>query len=108
MKVKVISLFEKETDPNGVYVNTTSRSESSWQRDLSPFYLGPCKLYWDLEALVMENRFTKDGRKIRSMYFDGHWIRGKIGKRNFVWQYTGNYIGSNYPHCLDIDWKRKI
>ena len=27
------------------FVNTTSRTKTSWQRDLSPFHLGPCPLY---------------------------------------------------------------
>lgn len=55
MSVKVISLFEKETDPNGIYVNTTSRAVTSWETDLSPFYLGPCQLYGDYVACNMEN-----------------------------------------------------
>jgi hypothetical protein len=55
MSVKVVSLFEPETDLNGFYINTTSKSEDEWQRDLSPFYLGPCKLYWDLVSQKMEN-----------------------------------------------------
>jgi hypothetical protein len=36
-------------------VNTTSRSQSDWQRGLSPFYLGPVKLYGDFVAQNMEN-----------------------------------------------------
>jgi hypothetical protein len=61
MSVKVISLFEYHEDPNGIYVNTTSKADSDWQRDLSPFYLGPCPLYWDLSARIMENawQFSK-------------------------------------------------
>jgi hypothetical protein len=55
MNIKAISLFEKTDDPNGIYVNTTSKSESDWQRDLSPFYLGPCPLYWDFISQRMEN-----------------------------------------------------
>jgi hypothetical protein len=53
--IKVVSLFEKETDPNGVYVNTTSKAETDWQRDLSPFYLGPCPLYGCYQSQLMEN-----------------------------------------------------
>lgn len=55
MQLKVISIFEKETDINGFYVNTTSKSEHDWQRDLSPFYLGPCALYGGRNAIKMEN-----------------------------------------------------
>jgi hypothetical protein len=53
--IKVISLFEKETDPNGVYVNTTSKATEDWQRDLSPFYLGPCPMYGCYMSQLMEN-----------------------------------------------------
>lgn len=40
------------------FVNTTSRTPTSWQRDLSPFFLGPCPLYEGAgiaEAQRMEN-----------------------------------------------------
>lgn len=86
MSVKVISLFEKETDPNGIYVNTTSRAETDWQTDLSPFYLGPCQLYGDYVAARMENawQYSKvypehahEGLPLQS-YFD--WA--KEGWRN--------------------------
>jgi hypothetical protein len=51
--------------------------------------------------------FTRDGRKVIFTGKLGNYLKGTIGKRNFTWQYTGNYIGSNYPHGLDINWKRK-
>lgn len=78
MNIKVISLFEPETDSNGIYINTTSRAESSWMTDLSPFFLGPCKLYWDLISKKMENawQYTKvypeydDNGEPTSEYFD--------------------------------------
>lgn len=54
-EIKVISLFEKQTDPNGIYVNTTSRSSESWSLQLSPFYLGPCDIYEGIVAKKMEN-----------------------------------------------------
>ena len=55
MNIKVIPMYEKETDLNGIYINTTSRTDIDWQRDLSPFYLGPCPLYWGLSSKIMEN-----------------------------------------------------
>lgn len=84
MKVKVISLFEKTDDPNGIYVNTTSRSETAWQTDLSPFYLGPCKLYWDLEAQRMENawQYTK-------VYWEHIGEDGDMKEEYFDWAYKG-------------------
>jgi len=59
--IKVISLFEPRTDPNGIYINTTSKVDGDQLRDLSPFYLGPCDLYGDYKALRMENawQFSK-------------------------------------------------
>lgn len=56
--IKVISLFEKPTDTNGVYVNTTSRSSDDWSLQLSPFYLGPCDLYADFTAKKMGHVFV--------------------------------------------------
>lgn len=42
-------------------IMTTSSSVTDWSRGLSPFYLGPCKLYGDYEARRMENawQYTK-------------------------------------------------
>ncbi len=39
---------------NGVYVNCTSSGDNA-ERQLSPFYLGPCELYDGYTAQVMEN-----------------------------------------------------
>lgn len=68
MKVKVISIFERETDKNGIYVNTTSKSENDWQRDLSPFYLGPCELYNSYIAKNVENGWQYS--KVYKQYID--------------------------------------
>jgi hypothetical protein len=59
--ITVISLFEKQTDPSGVYINTTSKSPTQWTTELSPFYLGPCDLYGGYVAKNMENgwQFSK-------------------------------------------------
>jgi len=59
--IKVISLFEPRTDPNGIYINTTSKTDGDQLRDLSPFYLGPCDLYGGFKAVRMENawQFSK-------------------------------------------------
>lgn len=89
--VKVISLFEKETDPNGIYINTTSRAETLWETDLSPFYLGPCELYGGYRAVRMENawqyskvypEFTdKDGNPTELYY---EWANEGWSKSNAV------------------------
>ena len=83
MNVKVISLFEKETDPNGIYINTTSKTETDWQRDLSPFHLGPCPLYWNLTSVRMEN-----GWQYAKVYpeYDNN---GEPTEEYFDWAITG-------------------
>ena len=93
MNIKVISLFEKEIDPNGVYVNTTSKAESDWQRDLSPFYLGPCKLYWELTACRMENAWQY--AKVYSEYDNN----GEPTEEYFNWASEGwnNPRAVRYP-----------
>ena len=83
MNLKVISLFEKTEDVNGVYVNTTSKSESDWQRDLSPFHLGPCDLYWGLTAQRMENAW-----QYSKVYLE-HDNNGEPKEEYFDWAYKG-------------------
>src|SRR5882724_9295072 len=68
-----------QTDPKGLYVNCTF-SDDNWQEQLSPFCLGPCRLYGGRTSRCMENgwQFAKvysqhvgeDGRPT-SDYF--HW-----------------------------------
>jgi hypothetical protein len=47
--------------PGAKIVNTTSRASSRWERSLSPFFLGPCDLYDDFHAVLVENawQFSK-------------------------------------------------
>ena len=52
--IKVLPIWEK-TDPSDIVVNTTSRSKESWSLELSPFYLGPVKLYGEWTSRRMEN-----------------------------------------------------
>jgi len=61
-KVRVIG--PKDPKPDGLIINTTSRSKN-WSRNLSPFFLGPCKLYDGFESLNCENawQFTKVYKK---------------------------------------------
>lgn len=83
-KISVISLFEKHTDPNGVYVNTTSKSETDWQRDLSPFYLGPCDLYQGLYSVRMEN-----GWQFSKVYSEHISENGEPTDEYFEWAIQG-------------------
>lgn len=54
MTVRVISMRDKLRHAEFM-VNTTSRAEAGWQRTLSPFLLGPCKLYKGHISKNMEN-----------------------------------------------------
>lgn len=93
MNIVVISLFEKQSDPNGIYINTTSKSETDWQLDLSPFHLGPCKLYWNAKSLNMENawQYSKVYRE-----FDNN---GEPKKEYVEWAFNGwnNPRAVRYP-----------
>jgi len=52
--------------------------------------------------------FTKSGKKVTVVNLNASWLVGKIGKSIYTWFDTGNYIGSNCPHPLDIDWKKSL
>lgn len=58
-RVRVIGMYVKPP-AEGIVVNTTSKADN-WERDLSPFHLGPCDLYEGRKALLMENawQFSK-------------------------------------------------
>jgi hypothetical protein len=68
---------------NGKIINVTSRSSEDWSRGLSPFYLGPVKLYGEFTALNVEN----------------------------AWQYTKVYEQhvqeDGSPHPCYFEWARK-
>jgi hypothetical protein len=51
---------KKQNDPNGLYVNCTSSGNED-EKHLSPFSLGPCRLYGNFTAKRMENawQFSK-------------------------------------------------
>lgn len=51
----------KDKPPAGAeIINTTSRS-TTWSKNLSPFYVGPCKLYGSYKSINLENawQFSK-------------------------------------------------
>lgn len=55
-----VASFKEFIPPDTILVNTTSRS-LIWSKGLSPFFLGPVKLYGSHEALNVENgwQFSK-------------------------------------------------
>lgn len=61
-KIHVIGMYtDTKQFGNAAVVNTTSGSEKDWQRDLSPFHLGPIDLYGEHTAYNLENawQFSK-------------------------------------------------
>lgn len=61
-RIRVVNMYTN-TDlggQDGAVVNTTSKAPT-WERDLSPFHLGPCELYGGEKAIRMENawQFSK-------------------------------------------------
>lgn len=59
--IRVVNMYTSTQDVEGLVVNTTSKAAGSWERDLSPFHLGPCDLYGGHQAVRMENawQFSK-------------------------------------------------
>jgi hypothetical protein len=61
-RLRVIPVVRKnlQSNPNGFYVNCTSSGNGD-EKQLSPFFLGPCRLYGRVTAKIMENgwQFSK-------------------------------------------------
>lgn len=61
-RLRVIPVVRKnlQSNPNGLYVNCTSSGNED-EKQLSPFYLGPCRLFGKTRAKKMENawQFSK-------------------------------------------------
>lgn len=58
MPAQVTVLGMRQRLPRGVegrIINTCSNSDDSWQRDLSPFIIGPCNLYSPYISQTVEN-----------------------------------------------------
>src|SRR3982751_3863034 len=57
-RITVLPVWEaKKIEPREglVVVSTVSHSNYGWERELSPFNLGPCELYDGIKSKVMEN-----------------------------------------------------
>lgn len=91
MKITVAPIYEKQNDPNGVYINTTSRSTDEWTKQLSPFYLGPCELYEGIVAKNMENAWQFS--KVYDCHVDAN---DDPTIQYFEWAVNG--WNSNYAH----------
>jgi len=80
-KVKVIG--PRDPKPEGLVINTTSRS-TNWSKGLSPFFLGPCNLYRGHSALRMENAW-----QFSKVYSDFIAIHGDPTPEYFSWAISG-------------------
>lgn len=80
-----------------MFVNTTSRATVPWQRALSPFYLGPCKLYDG--AVVPEARNVENAWQFAKVYRHHVGSRGFPTKEYFDWARDGwrHYKAVRYP-----------
>lgn len=79
--------------PEGsIVINTTSRSDN-WSKSLSPFFLGPVKLYGEYKSINVENGWQYS--KVYEYYLDD----GEPGERYFEWAKAGwnNTKAVRYP-----------
>ena len=83
----------KDTPKNKIVVNTTSRSKT-WGRELSPFLLGPIKLYDDYISQNVENAWQYS--KVYHEFVDED---GNPSSKYFEWANHGwnKTIADRYP-----------
>lgn len=75
--------FNYKTPDDAVIINTTSRS-NNWSSGLSPFFLGPVKLYGNYISKNVENAWQYS--KVYEYYLQDD---GTVGDRYFNWAQEG-------------------
>jgi hypothetical protein len=94
-KLRVIPVVRnnRQDNPKGIYVNCTSSGTES-EKQLSPFYLGPCRLYGSKIAERMEN-----GWQFSKVYPEHVGSDGKPTKEYFRWASKGwlSYRAQRHP-----------
>jgi hypothetical protein len=94
-RLRVIPVVRKEsqTNPNGLFVNCTSSDDEDEKR-LSPFSLGPCRLYGNFTAQRMENAW-----QFSKVYPDHIGADGKPMPEYFEWAAKGwsSWKAERYP-----------
>lgn len=77
-----------------VTVMTVSKSNTAWERQLSPFLLGPCKLYGDYHSINMENAW-----QYAKVYTPEFWHSDRLNKSYWKWAVDGwsNARAVRYP-----------
>lgn len=90
--------LNRQTDENGIYINTTSTGDGA-ERQLSPFYLGPCRLYGEFTAQVMENAWQF------SKVYPEHQCDGNPTAEYFEWAERGwsSRRANRYPMGKERD-----
>ncbi len=84
-RVHVVGMYtDTKQFGKAAVVNTTSGAENDWQRDLSPFHLGPCDLYGEHTAYNMENAWQYSKLYAVHAHPDGtpsedYWRWAKLG-----------------------------
>ena len=97
-KITIVNMYTKvkHLEDEHVYIiNTTSKSPSKWETDLSPFALGPCDLYEHngqmLVAQNMENAWQY------SKVYDCHADSQREPTQNY-WTWAQNGWRATKPH----------
>lgn len=84
-KVRVLPLWNLQPLPKGTVVISTVSRSSTWSKGLSPFLLGPCKLYGDHISENMENAWQYSKVYSQFLTFGGkdvdasYWKWAKAG-----------------------------
>jgi hypothetical protein len=95
MHIRIVGLKERSTvKADELLVDTTSKSETSWTTDLSPFHLGPCPLYDGYESKTMENAW-----QFAKCYHDQLDVDGNPSPAYWGWAMKGwaNPHAVRYP-----------
>lgn len=84
--------------PEGAFVINTTSHATGWSRSLSPFVVGPIKMYGDYMSFNMENCWQYS--KVYEYYTDKN---GDPDERYFVWAKEGwlNKRANRYPMGRD-------
>lgn len=93
MQIKVIGPRERKDAAVGPLINTTSHADD-WQREFSPFYLGPVPLYDGHRAIRMENAWQY--AKVYAQHLDPE---GNPSSAYWDWAIRGwaRFGASRYP-----------
>jgi hypothetical protein len=93
MTLYIIGMSEKVFGNNSIVINTTSNSRT-WSRELSPFLVGPCKLYGGFESVNVEN-----GWQFSKLYKPYIGPDGNPKSEYWIWAKQGwdDSYGHRYP-----------